>query len=360
VADDIAIRQASRHSRDVVRYLLGISVGIVVLLVLYGRRTEFVAAWHQLSHVAFGWIAAAVTAETASLWTYTYLQQRVLRLGGARMAMPGLFLLTLANDAIANTVPGEPAVSSAYRYRYYRRRGATGATAGWTIFTILIAQAIGMSLLLLLGVVVALAASTSSQNTGAAAIGLAIVLVAGAVLIRRDVVLRLAGALVRTAQRVTGHPRGSIGARIESTLARMREIPLSKRSTAGIVALAAAVWFCDFLCLLAAFGAVHAAIPWAGVLLAYGVAQVAGTLPVVPGGIGIIEGSLAVILVAYGTGHASALSAALVFRIVSFWLAIAVGWISVAVTARHLPQPADAEPEPEAEEAEAEAAGTSG
>ena len=349
MADEIAMGQAGRQLRDVVRYVLGISVGIVVLLVLYGRRTEFVAAWHQLGHVAVGWVAAAVTAEAASLWTYARLQHRVLRLGGASITMPGLFLLTLANDAIANTVPGEPAVSSAYRYRYYRRQGATGASAGWTVFTILIAQAIGMSLLLLLGVVVALAASTSSQDTGAAAIGLVIVLVAGAILVRRDLVLRLAGALVRAMRRVTGHPRGSIGARIESTLARMREIPLSRRSTAGIVALAAAVWFCDFLCLLCAFGAVHAAIPWAGVLLAYGVAQVAGTLPIVPGGVGIIEGSLALILVAYGTGHASALSAALVFRIVSFWLAIAVGWTSVAVIARHGRRPADAEPETAAE-----------
>ncbi len=342
MADEIAIRQTGRHLREVVRYVLGISLGIVVLLLLYGRRTEFAAAWHQLSHVSLGWVAAAVTAETASLWTYAYLQQRVLRLSGARIGMPGLFLLTLANDAIANTVPGEPAVSSAYRYRYYRRHGASGASSGWTIFTILIAQAIGMSLLLLLGVVVALAGSTSTQNTGAAAIGLVIVLVAGAILIRRDLVLRLAGALVRGVRRVTGHPRGRIGARVESTLARMREIPLSRRSTAGIVALAFGVWFCDFLCLLCAFGAVHASVPWAGVLLAYGVAQVAGTLPIVPGGIGIIEGSLAVILAAYGTGHASALSTALVFRIVSFWLAVAVGWISVAATARHGRRPAEA------------------
>ena len=88
------------------------------------------------------------------------------------------------------------------------------------------------------------------------------------------------------------------------------------------------------LCLVCSFGAVHAAIPWYGVLLAYGVAQVVGSLPIVPGGIGIIEGSLAVILVAYGAGRVPAVSAALTFRFVSFWLAIAVGWISVGVIAR--------------------------
>lgn len=268
-----------------------------------------------------------------SLWTFAHLQHRVLRLSGASVPLPSLYLLTLANDAIANSVPGEPAISSAYRYRFYRRHNATGASAGWTIFTILIAQAIGMSLLLLLGVVVALVASAKARETGVTLAGLVIVVGSGAILIRRDLVLRLAGGLVRALQRVTGHPRGSIGARVESTLARMREIPLSTRATIGIVALATGVWGGDFLCLLCCFGAVHAAVPWAGVLLAYGVAQVAGAFPVVPGGIGIVEGSLAVILAAYGAGRVSAVAAALAYRIVSFWLAIAVGWISVAVIA---------------------------
>lgn len=338
MADEIAIRQTGRHLREAVRYVLGVLLGVLVLLLLFGKRGELVAAWHQLSQVAFGWMAAAVMAEAASLWTYAYLQRRVLRLSGTQIALPGLFLLSLANDAIANTVPGEPAVSSAYRYRYYRRAAASGASAGWTIFTILIAQAIGMSLLLLLGVAVAIIASTNGRNTGVAVLGLVIVVGAGAILIRRDLVLRLTGALVRALRRLTGHPRDSLGARVEATLTRMREIPLSARSTAGIVALAAGVWCCDFMCLICGFGAVHAAIPWNGVLLAYGVAQVVGSLPLVPGGIGIIEGSLAVILVAYGTGRASALSAALAFRSVNFWLAIAVGWISVGVLAHRARQ----------------------
>jgi uncharacterized membrane protein YbhN (UPF0104 family) len=155
-------------------------------------------------------------------------------------------------------------------------------------------------------------------------------------------VLRLAGALVRAVRGVTGHPRGSLGARIDrvlapvdTVLARMREIPLSTRSTVGVVAIAAGAWFCDFLCLVCAFGTVHARIPWYGVLLAYGAAQVVGSVPVVPGGLGIVEGSLAVILAAYGAGRVPAVSAALAFRLVNYWLAIAVGWASFAVIAYH-------------------------
>jgi putative heme transporter len=334
VADEIAAAwKQARSFKDMVRYILGVIVGIVVLVLLFGKRAELLAATRQLGKADAGWLAAAVAAEAGSLLAFAYLQRRVLRLAGTSIPVGPLFALSLANDAIANSVPGEPVVSSAYRWGCYRRRGATGAGAGWTIFTVLVAQAISMALLVLLGVLVALAGSTSASSTGIAVVGLVIVGLAISVLVRRDLVLRLAGALVRASRRVTGYPRDGTGARIEAALARMREIPLSASSAIGVVVLAAAVWLLDFACLACSFGAVHAAIPWDGVLLAYGVAQVLGTLPIVPGGLGIVEGSLAVILAAYGTGRAHALSVALAFRIINFWLAIAIGWITFAVIA---------------------------
>jgi putative heme transporter len=342
VAGELADAGAGRDLKVVARYLVGVLIGFVVLALLVGKRSELVAAWQQLAGASAGWVAAAIAAESLSLLAFAWLQHYVLQLSGTSIPLPGLFLLTLANDAIANSVPGEPAVSSAYRYRFYRRRGASGAGAGWTIFTILVAQAIGMSLLLLLGVMVALAGSSSTAAAGVTIVGLVIVLGAGAILIRRDLVLRLAGAIVRGFGRLTRRPRAAAAgrtttvSRIEETLTRMREIPLSPASTVVVVAMAAAVWGCDFLCLVCSFHAVHSAIPWHGVLLAYGVAQVAGSFPVVPGGLGIVEGSLAVVLVAYGAGRVEAVSAALAFRIVNFWLAIAVGWLSAGLIARRL------------------------
>jgi uncharacterized protein (TIRG00374 family) len=342
VAGELAGLRPGRDLRVVVRYAVGVLLGCVVLVLLVGKRGELAAARHQLASVSGDWVVAAIAAETVSLLAFAWLQHRVLHLSGTTMPLPGLFLLTLANDAIANSVPGEPAVSSAYRYRYYRRRGATSASAGWTIFTILIAQAVGMSLLLLLGVLVALAGSTSTLGAGVTVIGLVIVLGAGAILIRRDLVLRLASAAVRGVDRLTRRsarpsgPQRTLAARIEGTLTRMREIPLGPRSTVTVVAIATAVWWCDFLCLVCSFRAVHSPIPWHGVMLAYGVAQVVGSFPIVPGGLGLVEGSLAVVLVAYGAGRVPAVSAALAFRMVNFWLAIAVGWLSAGLIAHNL------------------------
>ena len=284
----------------IVRYALGIALGVFILVLLVGKRGEFSGALHHLDHLNYGWESGAVLAEVLSIVGYGYLQQKVLRWSGAELSLSSLTLVSLANNAIAYTVPGEPAVSSAYRYRFFRRRGASGASAGWTILTILIAQAIGMSLLLLIGVLIALTGNTGVQARGTVLVGLFVVLIAGAFLIRRDLLLRFLGLLVRLCRRVTGHPRGDVMRRIESTLQRMREIPLSNMKAIGLVAMATVLWLTDFLVLLCCFGAVRAPIPWSGVLLAFGVSQIVASLPLIPGGLGIVEGSLAVILVAYG------------------------------------------------------------
>jgi uncharacterized protein (TIRG00374 family) len=155
--------------------------------------------------------------------------------------------------------------------------------------------------------------------------------IAGALLVRRDLLLRFLETLMHLAQRLTGHPRGDVGVRIASTLARMRRIPLSRGAALWLVTMATALWLTDFLVLICCFGAVDAPIPWSGALLAFGVAQIVASLPLIPGGIGIVEGSLAVILVAYGAKKVPALAVVLVYRLLTFWLVIIVGWIGVGV-----------------------------
>jgi uncharacterized protein (TIRG00374 family) len=333
VSYDLAAPRPGRSAGAMVRYALGVLLGIGILVLLLGKRGELEAARQQFRHLDTGWIVAAVLAEGMSLAAFGFLQHRVLRLAGACLALPGLLVLSLASDAIANTVPGEPVVSGAYRYRYYRQRGVDSAGAGWSVFTVVVAQAIGMSLFLLVGVAVAVLASTSVRVTGLAVAGFAVVLAASAVLIRRDLLLRLAAAGARASRRVTGYPRSGTLARIEAVLARMRDIPLSAPSAVSVITISVCVWACDFLCLLCSFAAVHAAVPWDGVLLAYGAAQIVSSLPVVPGGLGIVEGSLAVVLAAYGVARGPAISAVLAYRLVSFWLVIAMGWISVGLIA---------------------------
>jgi hypothetical protein len=56
----------------------------------------------------------------------------------------------------------------------------------------------------------------------------------------------------------------------------------------------------------------------------------AANLPITPGGLGVVEGSLTVALVAFGGSKGSTIAVVLLYRIVSFWAGLPVGWATWA------------------------------
>ena len=77
------------------------------------------------------------------------------------------------------------------------------------------------------------------------------------------------------------------------------------------------------------FLALDVPIPWKGLLLAYGAGQLAASLPITPGGLGVVEGSITVALVAFGGPEASTAYAVLLYRLISFWMILVVGWLFI-------------------------------
>jgi hypothetical protein len=61
-------------------------------------------------------------------------------------------------------------------------------------------------------------------------------------------------------------------------------------------------------------------------LLAYGAGQLAANLPITPGGLGVVEGSLTIALVQFGGLKTSTIAVVLLYRILSFWIELPVGW----------------------------------
>ncbi|MGH3373166.1 MAG: flippase-like domain-containing protein, partial [Actinoallomurus sp.] len=88
-------------------------------------------------------------------------------------------------------------------------------------------------------------------------------------------------------------------------------------------------WMFDILSLAAAGRAVGMHTAVYGITLAYFAAQAAGSLiPLLPGGLGAIEGSMAASLVAFGALAAPAGAAVALYRLVSFWGVVGVGWLA--------------------------------
>jgi uncharacterized protein (TIRG00374 family) len=63
----------------------------------------------------------------------------------------------------------------------------------------------------------------------------------------------------------------------------------------------------------------------------YCVGLLAGAASMLPGGLGVTEATLSLILTQFGVNTADAISATLATRILTFWLAVVLGWISAAV-----------------------------
>jgi hypothetical protein len=118
---------------------------------------------------------------------------------------------------------------------------------------------------------------------------------------------------------------GLVGRRLASA-----GVALSPRLIAGSFLPALLNWIFDCACLAASIYAVSGRVPWPGLLVAYAVAQLAASLPITPGGIGVVEGVMTVLLVAYGMHSATAVAAVLLYRIISFWSLVPLGWVFVA------------------------------
>lgn len=321
-----------------------VAVAVVVVLVavvLSGHRSELSALAARAGHLSWGWVLLAVAVELWSLVSYALVQAHLLAAGGSRPGLAALLGLTVATNSIANSLPAGPAVSSAFRFRQYQHRGAEAAVAGWATLALLVAAGTSLALFALLGVAVA-AVGPEAGSLGATAwtlVGVAAVTALGAWLASRPALVvragRLALAVAATlAARVAGD-RGTRWAGEARRLAeRARAIRVGRRRGAAALGWALANWTFDCACLACGFAAARVPVPWAGLVLAYAVGQLAALVPVTPGGLGLVEGGLAVTLVAYGGGHAAAvLAAVLVYRAVSFWLALPIGWAAWAVLA---------------------------
>ena len=109
----------------------------------------------------------------------------------------------------------------------------------------------------------------------------------------------------------------------------MTAVRLNWGQIGRILAWGTVNWLLDCACFAMMFVAIDAPVPWTGLLLAYGAGQLAATLPITPGGLGVVEGSITVALVAFGGAETSTASAVLLYRVISFWMILAIGWLFV-------------------------------
>ncbi|HUB71040.1 MAG TPA: YbhN family protein [Acidimicrobiales bacterium] len=118
---------------------------------------------------------------------------------------------------------------------------------------------------------------------------------------------------------------------------RAHELAKDKDQLVQAIAYASANWLFDAGSLFLFVGAFGKWEDPAALLVAYGLANIAGAIPITPGGLGVIEGTLSSILVAFGTPRSIAIWGVLGWRLVNFWLPIPIGGLAYLSLRVHPP-----------------------
>ncbi|MEO5876488.1 MAG: YbhN family protein, partial [Streptosporangiaceae bacterium] len=267
--------------------------------------------------------------EAAALVAYSMLSRTVLPKDN-RPPLGVLLRIDLTSLGVNHAFPGGVAVAAALRYRLLTAFGVRGSDAVFGA----VAQSAGSALVLNGMIWVTLLVAVPVYGTRPL-FGLVVVVGAAVFTLVAAVVLALTRGHGRTARlvrriasvlpRVTPDQAERQVGRITENL---RAFTSDRRLLGRAAGWSSANWMLDAASLwvfLAAFGY---RIEPVGLLVAFGVANVLAALPVTPGGLGIVEGTLVPMLVVVGAPHEAALLAVLSWRLVNFWLPLPVAGLT--------------------------------
>jgi len=314
------------------RYVLGLALAGLAIWAVAGKSDELAGASQYLGHLRWGWAVAAAVAEALSFLCFANMQRQLIGAGGVDIPIRSMSAITLAGNSIQNSLPAGLVLSSAYAYRQFRRWGADEVLSGWVVIAMGVVTILTLSVLAAVGLGLAASAGTAFDLVGAivgVVVVMALIVLAW---VKRTFLIRHAEGIVRVSQRITHRPRGDPGQLISEALVKLATVAPTRRQWAWATSYAMGNWLSDLACLALSFLAIGAGIPWRGLLLAYTGAQLATDLPVTPGGLGVVEGSLTVALVAFGGRGASTVAAVLVYRLLNYWLTLPIGWGAWGVT----------------------------
>jgi uncharacterized protein (TIRG00374 family) len=321
---------ASLAKRGLLLAITGVSLYLLAPALL-----EVFGAFDELDNISPLWFAGMIILQMGSyacMWAIQKISVRSERWGPVITSQ-------LASNAFGRVVPGGVAAAGAMQYAMLARGGvpAAAAASGMTASSLLVfGTLLAMPLLAVPAIVTGVAVD---PRLARAAVAGAIIFVAmiglGVWCVVRDKPLEVIGKaaqgtrnrLIRKREPITDLPEKLLSER--DTVVQV----LGDRWWEALL-FASGRWVLDYLTLLAALYAVGANPRASLVLLAFFAAQLLGTLPLTPGGLGFVEAGLTGTLALAGVGAGAAVVATLAYRLVSFWLPIPAGAVAAIIHKR--------------------------
>ncbi len=346
---------AKRWRRITVAVILAAGLAAIIIT----NEHILLQSLHTLAHLNWWWVLAALVAEAISLTAFGISRVILLRAEGDQAAKLGTVMsITYAGNALSMAVPFAGAqLAAVFSYKQLRGRGLGPAITSWALAVSAIVSSAALALVLLVGAFL----GGQPAATVAGLIGAAVFLVPGVTVLlalryraARAWIHRLLAVLLRPLHRRWGKSWMDPAA-LEEFLDRVASISLPGTRYAQVFALALVNWLADCGCLACSILATGRPVPWHGLLLAYGAGAAVGSSGLSPGGFALVEIALTAALTAAGMTASAALAASIAYRLISFWLILIGGGVSLIVLARRgapvaedtpPPQPATQSPDP--------------
>jgi hypothetical protein len=309
-----------------------------VVALLVHERSLVVSSLRTADHLKWIWLLLAVELESASMASLARVQRRLLGAGTARIKLLPVLATVYAGNALSATLPvAGSQMGTMFSFRRFKQLGADPSVAGWTLVVAGLVSSLASATLLAVGAMLTGNDVVAATGAAGAAVGLGLFVLATVAIRRPAVLARLlprVGWVLRVICRVLDRPFKDPEAVVTGLIARLRSLRLSTWDWVAVVIGAVVNWLADAGVLAASIVAVGGHVPWKGLLFAYGLGSAASTVGIIPGGLGVVEGALAAGLMGVGVRHPLALAAVLVYRLVSFWLVISVGWLAYLFAGR--------------------------
>ena len=335
-----------RPRRAVLRSALGVALVVVVFALIVPRIASYTSVAKQLGNVSAPWAAALAIAAALDVLS-TGLPWRALL---PQLSWIGAIGFTQASTALTIVLPGGAPLGMAISFGLLRRLGIGSGAAGFAVALTGIWSQVMILLYPLVGAILVLGSGNLSPSTlaiaGASAAAGALItgLAVAALRSRRaavwigDTASHLGAWFARLFHRTPPAWNGEGFARVrDDRMAHLRRRwPTLTFATLGNQLTA----YLIFEFSLRAVGISVATLPPTEAFLAWAIGRVISSLPLTPGGIGVVELGMIGTLVGFGAPHAHIVAAVLLYRALVIVPTLLVGLLALLGFRFIRPEPA--------------------
>lgn len=328
VRDEAALKPRIRPVQLTIKALLLVILAVFLLPpVLSGFRD----AWDTISDVNPALLALGFFLQLLALIAYSLLTRATLGSAGHRLSMPRIFRIQLSTKALANVVPGGNAASSALGYRLLTLSGISGPDAGFALATAGIGSAVVLNIIFWTALIVSVPFRGVNPLYGTAAVaGIVIMAVAALLVVGVMDGSGRAERLVRWIGRKLRLDEDKFAAVLHQVAERLEELASDRQLLRRVVFWAAANWLLDAASLWVFLRAYGESLSPEALLVAFGLANVLAAVPILPGGLGIVEGAYTAAFAGFGVPARVAVPAIATYRSAQYLMPIALGGLAYA------------------------------